>query len=123
MGITYSCLRPLHPDAARLFADLLLQKYPRLVEGNGRLARAVEIAGHGSAPIRIGTDWPGTYEVYSLTRPGSYYIVDPRRRSCTCPDSQKGAVCKHRLAVAIMTIGPDLEDEHQYRLARERNSR
>ena len=40
----------------------------------------------------------GEYDVRSQNV-NAWYHVNTKKHTCTCPDSQKGYVCKHRLAV------------------------
>ena len=49
----------------------------------------------------------GRYTVYS---PNGTYLVDTMERTCTCPDSEAGHLCKHRLALRIYAVAK-LEEE------------
>jgi len=67
-----------------------------------RLARAVELC---NAPTTAGanivqnsdTQW----RVRSQHTPHQWYTVSTSRAFCTCPDSQAGNLCKHRIAVQL----------------------
>lgn len=85
----------------------LMARYPRL--DPKRVVRALEIVRkHNALPARYNKDGmpiqPGNklYIVRSESNWG-YYYVDTVERTCTCPDSQKGNVCKHRIAVFLIT--------------------
>jgi SWIM zinc finger len=62
----------------------------------GRVDRAVEIA---TKPTMIyNAKCPkGEFDVRASS--GGWYHVDTNNKSCTCPDSQRGNICKHRIAV------------------------
>lgn len=61
---------------------------------NGRLERGLEMARNGAVrPL----DQPRCFLVRSSDGK-RHYEVDLNARSCTCPDSHKGNVCKHRIA-------------------------
>ena len=44
---------------------------------------------------------PGCFDVRASSK--GWYRVDTRARTCTCEDSTRGNVCKHRIAVWIYT--------------------
>jgi hypothetical protein len=62
---------------------------------NGRLDRGLELAKQGAVLPVAG--YPRRFQVRSLDTP-QIYDVDLDARTCTCPDSQKGNTCKHRVA-------------------------
>lgn len=72
-----------------------LAKWPQI--DPDRMARAVEIA---SKPTTIyNSRLPrGQFDVRSSNGKG-WYRVDTRHKTCTCQDSMRGHICKHRLAV------------------------
>jgi hypothetical protein len=87
-------------------SEALLFKYPKLDQG--RVERGWEIVKKHAA-IQAHRDEHGVeikpsdqvWAVRSDTGSG-HYIVRPAKRSCTCADSVKGNVCKHRIAVHII---------------------
>ena len=65
-----------------------------------RLKKALEIVAQRTA-IYFKYCPPGVFDVRA-TKTG-WYRVDTRARTCTCQDSTRGNVCKHRIAVWIYT--------------------
>jgi hypothetical protein len=63
-----------------------------------RLQKAVQIV-EGKTSIYNQHCEPGSFDVRSQTALNSWYHVDTKRHTCTCTDSDRGNVCKHRLAV------------------------
>ena len=65
-----------------------------------RLQKALDIVAQRTAIF-----WkfcpPGCYDVRASSK--GWYRVDTRARTCTCEDSTRGNVCKHRIAVWIYT--------------------
>ena len=64
---------------------------------NGRQDRALKLALEGHVTHKSGR----VYSVRSETGDHAY-LVDLSRSYCNCPDSQKGYVCKHRLAAYLV---------------------
>ena len=64
---------------------------------NGRQDRALKLALDGHVSHKAG-------RIYSVrSEDGKHsYLVDLEARSCTCPDSHNGHVCKHRLAAYLI---------------------
>jgi len=103
-------LRALSREQAYAYARALLFIFPQLLSrtSDGRIERASRIVRSPIFPNHL----PGCYEVPSESMIGTdarrvIYIVDTLHRTCTCPDSAKGYICKHRLAVALSTHGPE----------------
>ena len=65
-----------------------------------RLAKALEIVNHRTA-IYFKYCPPGVFDVRASSK--GWYRVDTHARTCTCQDSTRGNVCKHRIAVWIYT--------------------
>jgi len=65
-----------------------------------RLQKALEIVA-----LRTAIFWkfcpPGCFDVRASSK--GWYRVDTYARTCTCQDSTRGNVCKHRIAVWIYT--------------------
>lgn len=99
-------LPPHTAEQTRAYANVLVYSFPRLLEAAGekRITKGAQLARWS---VRH-NEHPGHYEVESQSRNNGYYLVIPKERSCTCPDSRAGNVCKHRIAVAIQTIAVDL---------------
>jgi len=64
---------------------------------NGRQDRALKLALNGHVVHKSG-------RIFSVrSEDGQHsYLVDLDKRFCTCPDSRKGQVCKHRLAAYLI---------------------
>lgn len=67
-----------------------------------RIRKAVEIVAENHS-IYNSECAPGEWDVRSQTALNSWYHVNTHARTCTCTDSQRGNVCKHRLAVWLLT--------------------
>lgn len=65
---------------------------------NGRLERALELAKSGAVTAMADADHPRRFRVNSSAAGHPPYEVDLDAKTCTCPDSQKGNACKHRMA-------------------------
>lgn len=63
-----------------------------------RLLKAVQIVA-GKTNIYNNHCAPGEWDVRSQTALNAWHHVDTHRHTCTCTDSQRGNMCKHRLAV------------------------
>jgi hypothetical protein len=64
---------------------------------NGRQVRALKLAVNGHVTHKAGRIFPVRLEY------GDYaYLVDLDNHTCTCPDSFKGNLCKHRLAAYLI---------------------
>jgi hypothetical protein len=84
----------------------LVAKYPKL--DPARVGRAVEIVNAHNIVMQARRDEHDNQIKQSdqlwVVRAASgsgWYFVRPQERSCTCPDSAKGHVCKHRIAVFL----------------------
>jgi hypothetical protein len=64
---------------------------------NGRQERALKLALEGHVTHKA----ERVFSVQSEDRTRSY-LVDLARGFCTCPDSQKGYICKHRVAAYLV---------------------
>ena len=78
---------------------------------NGRLERGLDLAKSGHVAV---TNQEGFFKVLSSQYQRSYR-VDLNQRTCTCPDSEAGYICKHRIASwyiqqAIFQSAPDLSE-------------
>ena len=79
------------------WVKLWTETHPELKD---RLERAVFLLDHVESTLS-----PVVYRVRSETSRRVYLVrVNRKTRTstCTCPDSQKGNHCKHRLAVALL---------------------
>ena len=111
----WSPVSSLRPEAAQLYAGLLVEKFPFLPQlTNGRIPRAVEIVKTAGACRPSGL--PGVYQVQSASGKG-FYEVDTNAKTCSCPDDRQNTQretnipCKHRLAIAIHILGPQILHE------------
>jgi hypothetical protein len=103
------------PKVHALFlGELFKEHYPQLVEKlNGRIERAVAIVSRVGA---CRTDpRPNIWLVESQSGKG-YYEVNTQEKTCTCPDSAKGNLCKHRLAIGLHLSNVDWIIEYQKNL-------
>jgi hypothetical protein len=82
-------------QVARKFVATLTQA--TLASFNGRLARGLELAKVGAVSSVLNPAHPRCFQVRS-TEGLQTYQVDLDTKTCTCPDSQKGNTCKHRVA-------------------------
>lgn len=84
----------LEHTAAQVFASFSERLRSTL---NGRQDRALKLALEGHVTHK-------SERVYSVrSEQGDHtYLVDLAKSFCTCPDSQKGHVCKHRLAAYLV---------------------
>jgi len=115
-SISWSPVSAKRREHAQLLGELFKERYPQLVEKcNGRIERAVEIVSRVGA---CRTDpRPYVYLVESQSGNG-YYEVDVKAKSCSCPDSTKGNMCKHRLAIGFHLSSSDWITEYQKNLMR-----
>jgi hypothetical protein len=75
-------------------------RYPAVVSRSGqRIQAAARILAANA--LRNSFDIPGVWEVKSESVGNRWYRVDPARRTCSCPDSKAGHMCKHRIAVGF----------------------
>jgi hypothetical protein len=110
-SISWSPVSAKRREHAQLLGDLFKAHYPQLADRcNGRIERAVEIVSRVGA---CRTDpRPGIWLVESQSGNG-YYEVNTETRTCTCPDSQKGNLCKHRLAIGFHLSSVNWITEYQ----------
>jgi hypothetical protein len=96
----------LSQDHVRALANVLVHFFPQLLAQSGqqRIERGCQIAQLSVSPGHSAN----VYEVKSQSMSNAYYEVDIKAKTCTCPDSAKGNVCKHRIAVAIRTVAGEL---------------
>ncbi len=84
-------------EAALVYVQLWTERHPELKD---RLERAVFMLKKIER-----TACPDVYVVRSDSNIRIKYVVriyrEERTSTCSCPDSQKGHHCKHRLAVAL----------------------
>ncbi len=80
------------------YMNLLVQKWSQAhPELASRLDRAMALTGN------VHSQGEGTFVVEGRT--GEYIVgVEAGRSTCTCPDSLRGHKCKHRLAVALVSM-------------------
>lgn len=98
--MTSPCLKPktsLFSHWDRLAADLV-RRFPCLAD-DLRVGRAVRLL-EADAVTALG---PQSFEVQSQSGNGAYR-VNLKARSCGCPDSGKGHVCKHRIASFLFNL-------------------
>jgi len=70
--------------------------HPQVIENaNGRIERAIDILSNRD----IAEVTPTVFLVQAQTDESISYRVDIAEKSCTCPDSARGNICKHRVAV------------------------
>lgn len=91
---------------AQVIAEYFAQKYPALASKCGeRVERAVKVLAFSAK--KNDEQNPDVILVQSENKPNTYYEVDLTRRSCSCPDASRaaaqGAMCKHLLAVGMMS--------------------
>ena len=91
----------VNPETGHALAQMFIQQFPATAKRlNGRIEAAVQILEH--AGIRHAEGFPShVYQVPSQSNPRGSYQVDIQARTCTCPDSGKGNLCKHRLAIGF----------------------
>ena len=83
-------------EKALKFVKLWTNRYPELAS---RLERALFMLGNVQPTLHV--------DIYKVRSENSkkVYVVrinrQARSSSCSCPDTQKGNHCKHRLAVAL----------------------
>ena len=83
-----------HRAAARKVFESFRERMK--VRLNGREERALKLAVKATSPKR------GTGLFGPLPEGKHAYLVDLERGFCNCPDSQKGHICKHRLAAYLI---------------------
>jgi hypothetical protein len=110
---TRTYLAPINTEKGAVLAEIFRQKFPNLSRRlNGRLDAAVKILATGQ--IRHPDGFPDyVYQVPSQSNPLGSYQVDTQAHTCTCPDSGKGNLCKHRLAVGMWANSLDWYTEYQ----------
>ena len=84
------------------YQSLAAEAEARWKVDSARLLKAIEIV-TGRTNIYNHHCSPGEYDVRSQTALNGWYHVDTHAHTCTCKDSQRGHVCKHRLAVWLYT--------------------
>lgn len=84
----------IEQTASRIFESFSEHLKKRL---NGRQERAVRLALDGHVTHKSG-------RIYSVRSENNQhaYLVDLDRGSCTCPDWNKGYICKHRIAAYLV---------------------
>jgi hypothetical protein len=91
-------------------AVTLLKTYPKLDPARAERAIALCNAPTTAGPNIIQSS-DTSYRVRSQHTPHQWYTVNTLTHSCTCPDSQRGNTCKHRIAVQLFrqraAIAPD----------------
>lgn len=95
-SLKYDCIpqQNLEKIAQDFIATLSQQTIEKL---NGRLERGLELAINGYVKPLPDANFPTTFRVLSSSR-RCYYYVNLAEKVCTCPDSLKGNICKHRVA-------------------------
>jgi hypothetical protein len=96
----------------------IMARYPKLDQK--RVARAVQIV-NKKYVMQATHDQQGNKirqsdKLYIVRAESSfgYYYVDTTAKTCTCPDSSKGNVCKHRIAVHLVSKFLQNLYRHQY---------
>ena len=92
-------IQPILPAILEQTARKVFESFPERFRErlNGRQDRALKLALEGHVTHKSGR----IYSVRSETGDHAY-LVDLSRSYCNCPDSQKGSVCKHRLAAYLV---------------------
>jgi hypothetical protein len=102
MPTTYTFEKPLDEQAEKL-ATALLNKYPALEPK--RVGRALELVQKHAVmhAKRNEVDQPiePSNKLWIAAGKKGWYIINPAAKTCTCPDSANGHVCKHRIAVFL----------------------
>lgn len=93
---------PLSEQAVKL-AEMLYTKFPTL--DPKRIERAVVITQRHDAMRakydQVGQSIKPTDRLWVVAGSKGWYFVDTEAKTCTCPDAQKGNICKHRISVYI----------------------
>jgi hypothetical protein len=91
---SYLLLATIEQTASKVFLGFSEHLKARL---NGRQDRALKLALGGHVTHKSG-------RVFSVrSEEGAHaYLVDLARSYCSCPDSQRGSVCKHRIAAYLV---------------------
>ena len=91
--------QPILPAVLEQTARKVFESLPERLRGqlNGRQERALKLALEGHVTHKAD-------RVYSVrSEDGKHaYLVNLEARTCTCPDYEKGNVCKHRLAAYLV---------------------
>lgn len=108
--MSYKHLSPMHSGEVLVLANVLIHFYPQMLidAGEKRIARGAALA---RMSVLYHEEYPGCYDVESQTDPRIKYTVNPKMHSCSCPDSARGNLCKHRIAVAIHIVAPGLHNK------------
>ena len=85
-------------DTYRTLAKEAVRKFG--IDPN-RVIKAIDIAQSHNMIYNAKCN-PGEFDVRSHNGRG-WYHVNTRAKSCTCPDSRSGHICKHRVAVWLYT--------------------
>jgi len=90
---------PILPAVIEQTARSIFESFSEKLKNtlNGRDQRALKLALEGHVTHKSG-------RIFSVrSEDGQHsYLVDLEKSYCTCPDSQKGHVCKHRLAAYLI---------------------
>jgi hypothetical protein len=95
----------LSQDEIRRRINTLCYFYPALLGmkcGERRLARAARLI------YSVKSYCPPFQYIVNSEHETRKYLVDVGEKTCECLDSISGNICKHRIAVAVFTIAPDL---------------
>lgn len=99
------------PSQVDFVKESFVVHYPQTAKIAGsRVDKASRILLAGN--VRKSSEFPGLYEVKSESVGNRWYVVDPANKSCTCPDSRDGHLCKHRIAVGMMLSADQWAHEH-----------
>jgi hypothetical protein len=99
VAVAQSILLPANfEQAARQVLDTFNDKLKASL--NGRQEKALKLALNGHVTRKA-------EHIYSVRSENGdrFYLVDLERKFCTCPDSEKGNACKHRLAAYLIEQG------------------
>lgn len=115
----WSPVGKLHKETAQLYADLFAANYSMIAEAiKERLDKAVIICSTVGACRR--TEDLNVFLVESCAKKHTYYEVDVKKHTCSCPDfaNAPAHLCKHRLAIGLHLCGPGwLEHQVQLQIA------
>jgi hypothetical protein len=99
VAVSQAILLPANfEQAARQVLDTFNDKLKASL--NGRQEKALKLALNGHVTRKA-------EHIYSVRSENGdhFYLVDLERKFCTCPDSEKGNACKHRLAAYLIEQG------------------
>src|SRR5512139_424254 len=104
---TLSIQEAVSAPMAALVLPALLEQTARQVFENFSEKMKAALNGREERALRLALEGHVTHKserIYSVRSEDNKhaYLIDLEARSCTCPDYQKGNVCKHRLAAYLV---------------------